>query len=231
MYANPSLSAWWDPLVDPVVDWVGDKIGGNGAPGGGAATWQNYYLQEWTGQPCPGAPPAAAVVRGVGLRPDLAERIRVQLAASNNGYAPSLQEMADPNQAFLWINATIGGRDCRNRSAPWMPDVLTELAAAGGNQGQPPITPPGPGQGAPPAQPGILETLFEVAKREGRAAAEQIFRQVVGDVWGGIPSEYREAIEQGVAAGYRDRAVGGVQAALPWIVGLGLVFALGRRRR
>lgn len=86
-----------------------------------------------------------------------------------------------------------------------------------------------PGDGG--VDPAVLEELYRTARTSGRSAAEALLQTIAATIYGAIPPEYRAAVEQGVRDHYAREAGGAANAAVPWIVGAGLVLAVLRYRR
>lgn len=79
--------------------------------------------------------------------------------------------------------------------------------------------------------PDVMAELYNTARAEGRSAAESLLQTIAANLYGQIPAQYRQAIEQGVREHYAGAATGQLNAALPWIVGLGIGLAVLRQRK
>ena len=84
--------------------------------------------------------------------------------------------------------------------------------------------------GEPDPHPGIEEELYTVARNEGQDAAQEFIRIVAGIAWDAAPASWKQAVLRGAA----DRHLGPIHrqatAAMPLLLGAGLLFALGRRK-
>jgi len=202
--------------IDHLCFWCGDDD---------AKTWQEHYAKQWTGSPCPGAPDPRRAAVAAAVAPAEAEKIRKLLQEGNSGWAPTVQEMAVPDYALLWVNAAMGGDDCVSTRFPQLTGMLQNFVLQYGG-----------GAGTPQVDPAWPERIYEVSATGGPEAGEELLRYAAEKVVGAIPEAWREALERGVqdyyAGSYTSRVKTAAVAAGPWVavaLGVGLVLALGKR--
>lgn len=214
--------------------WVVNLFGGSCAEPN-PATWQEHYLtrclggERWNGEPCPGTPDARRLAAAAKADPTTAETIRRNLAAWNDGWAPTVQEMQEPAFALLWGFAVAGGIDCHNSRNPDYPAQVwawAERVTPGWSPPEWSELPPGS-----PYDSGTAEELYRTARQRGREAAEDLLRRISAELYGAIPREYREAVERGIRDHYTGGLAGGATAAVPLLIGGGLLLALAKRGR
>lgn len=196
-----------------------------------ASSWQEWYSsrclngKRWDGTQCPGVPDSRRMALAFSRDQGMAAEIATQLRAWNEGYAPTPQELTNPYNAFLAGFALAGGIDCYNSRDPGYLEAFRRWVESE----TPDWTPPAGGEpGHTPTDPGETwwRELATEAIERGEDALAAVLQEAARMGYGALPDSARRALA-GLGIDYHR---GQLAAAVPFVVGGVIIFALIRAR-
>lgn len=229
MYAqNDGQLGQWGTIIGTTLGIATDLWGGRG----GGLPWEQDLINRGNGPPaCPGSPTGDQAARAAAAGPPAeVKRISDQIRKSNGGNGPTPQEMTNAATAPIWVKAAMGGDDCQNKSAPWLPAAMMGLVIQYGGSQPASVSPyliasdPGAIPSITPTQGTGVQAIdyVQLAKDAATAAA----REAATGWLGPDPRTQLQAAQVAAAA----PAPPMMRAGLPLILGAGLLLAMFVRK-